>query len=65
MTAGFYVRRTGRIHPPRPHVAHTEPIDGDTTAIVRPYLVEQEHADRATDTTTPCWIHDLPAGRAS
>jgi hypothetical protein len=65
MITSFYVRRTARIHPLRPHNTHTEPIDGDTTAAIRPYLAEQEHADRATDTTTPCWIHDLPAGRAS
>lgn len=45
----FYVRRTARIHPLRPHVAHAEPIDGDTSALVRPYLVEQEHADLVGD----------------
>lgn len=43
----LYVRRTGRIHALRPHIADTEWIDGDTTAVVRPYLVEQGHADQA------------------
>lgn len=61
----LYVRRTARIHPLRPRAEHAEPIDGDATATIRPYLVEQEHADRSTDSTAPYWIGDLPAGRRS
>lgn len=61
MITSFYVRRTDRIHPLRPVKAHAELIDGDATAVVRPYLAEQEHAD--PDDTAPCWVGDVPAGR--
>jgi hypothetical protein len=43
----FYVTRTARIYPARPHIADTEHIDGDATAVVRPYLAAQERADLA------------------
>jgi hypothetical protein len=57
----LYVRRTARIHPLRPHIADAEHIDGDATAIIRPYLAEQEAAD---PDDTPCWIGDMPTGSA-
>jgi hypothetical protein len=59
----FYVRRTARIHPLRPLITHAEPIDGDATATVRPYLTAQEHADLTLDGSELRWADVVPAGR--
>lgn len=63
MIGSIYVVRSARAHALRPYRPDVEPIDGDATALVRPYVAEQERV--ALESAVPCWVGDEPVRAAS